>query len=49
MAAWAIIRPSTSKIAVEQSRRSLMFEENAERMSAAPISSATATSALPMT
>ena len=47
--AWAIIRPSTSKIAVEQSCRSLMFEENAERMSAAPISSATATSALPMT
>ena len=40
--AWATIRPSASKIAVEQSRRSLMFAEKAERISAAPISSATA-------
>ena len=37
------------KSAVEQSRRSLMFDENAERISAAPISSAAATSALPIT
>ena len=29
--ACAIIRPASSKIAVEQSRRSLMFAENAER------------------
>ena len=43
--AWATIRPAASKIAVEQSRRSLMFAENAERISAAPISSATARSA----
>ncbi len=47
--AWAIIRPPASKSAVEQSRRSLMFDENAERISAAPISSAAATSALPIT
>ena len=43
--ACAIIRPASSKIAVEQSRRSLMFAENAERMRTAPISSATARSA----
>ena len=47
--AWAIIRPRSSKSAVEQSRRSLMFAENAERISAAPISSATPRSALPST
>jgi len=47
--AWAIIRPCSSKSAVEQSRRSLMFAENAERTRTAPISSATARSALPMT
>jgi len=47
--ACATIRPASSKIAVEQSRRSLMFAENAERMSTAPISSATARSALPIT
>ena len=47
--AWALIRPAWSKSAVEQSCRSLMFDENAERISAAPISSATAWSALPMT
>ena len=41
-------RPA-SKSAVEQSRRSLMLAEKAERMSAAPISSATARSALPRT
>ena len=40
--AWATIRPRASKSAVEQSRRSLMFAENADRTSAAPISSATA-------
>ena len=39
--AWAIIRPPGSKTAVEQSRRSLMLAEWAERTSAAPISSAT--------
>ena len=38
--AWATIRPRWSKSAVEQSRRSLMFAENAERTSTAPISSA---------
>ena len=45
-------RPSaraSSKSAVEQSRRSLMFAENAERISTAPISSATARSAQPIT
>ena len=47
--AWAIIRPLSSKSAVEQSRRSLMFAENAERTSAAPISSQTARSAAPIT
>ena len=46
--AWAIIRPRSSNSAVEQSRRSLMFAEKAERTSTAPISSATARSALPM-
>ena len=30
--AWAIIRPRSSKSAVEQSRRSLMFAEKAERI-----------------
>ena len=39
--ACAIMRPRSSKSAVEQSRRSLMFAEKAERMSTAPISSAT--------
>ena len=43
------MRPRSSKSAVEQSRRSLMFAENAERMSAAPISSAIARSDAPMT
>ena len=43
------ILPASSKSAVEQSRRSLMFAENAERMSAAPISSAIARSAAPIT
>ena len=43
--ACATMRPAASKSAVEQSRRSLMFDENAERTSAAPISSATARSA----
>ena len=38
--ACAIIRPRSSKSAVEQSRRSLMFAENAERIRTAPISSA---------
>ena len=38
--AWAIIRPRSSKIAAEQSRRSLMLAEKDERMSTAPISSA---------
>src|SRR5690242_1087611 len=47
--AWAIIRPRSSKSAVEQSRLSLMFAENAERTRAAPISSATDRRALPMT
>ena len=47
--ACAIMRPSESKRAVEQSRRSLMLAEKAERTSAAPISSATARKALPMT
>ena len=43
------MRPASSKSAVEQSRRSLMFAEKAERTSTAPISSATARSALPIT
>ena len=47
--AWAIMRPSGAKSAVEQSRRSLMLAEKAERTSTAPISSATARSALPRT
>ena len=47
--AWTIMRPARSKSAVEQSRRSLMFEENAERTSTAPISSAIARSELPIT
>src|SRR6187200_2888191 len=47
--ACAIRRPWASKRAVEQSRRSLMLAEKAERMRAAPISSATARRALPST
>ena len=47
--AWTIMRPARSKSAVEQSRRSLMFEEKAERISTAPISSAIARSELPIT
>ena len=46
--ACTIIRPRPSKSAVEQSRRSLMFVENAERTSTAPISSAIARRPLPM-
>ena len=46
--ACAIIRPRSSKSAVEQSRRSLMLAEKAERMSTAPISSAIARRTLPM-
>src|SRR5215475_8476464 len=38
--ACATIRPRSSKSAVEQSRRSLMFAENEERIRTAPISSA---------
>jgi hypothetical protein len=45
--ACAIIRPRASNSAVEQSRRSLMFAENAERTRTAPISSAIARSRLP--
>ena len=47
--AWAIMRPRSSKSAAEQSRRSLMFAEKAERTSTAPISSATDRRALPRT
>ena len=47
--ACATMRPFSSKSAVEQSRRSLMFAENADRTSAAPISSATPRSACPRT
>ena len=47
--AWAIIRPRASKSAVEQSRRSLMFAEKAERTRAAPISSAIERSDAPIT
>src|SRR5215472_1016906 len=47
--AWAMTRPRASKIAVEQSRRSLMLVEYEARMSAAPISSATVRRAAPMT
>ena len=46
--AWTTIRPRSSNSAVEQSRRSLMFAEKAERISAAPISSAIARRPLPM-
>src|SRR5215210_2083309 len=46
--AWATMRPRESKRAAEQSRRSLMLAEKDERTSTAPISSATARSALPM-
>ncbi len=38
--AWAITLPAASKIADEQSARSLMLGENAVRVSVAPISSA---------
>ena len=47
--AWATIRPRRSKSAVEQSRRSLMLAENAERTSTAPISSAIERSDAPIT
>ena len=47
--ACATMRPRSSKSAVEQSRRSLMFAENADRINAAPISSATPRSACPTT
>ena len=47
--ACAIIRPRSSNSAVEQSRRSLTFAENAERIRTAPISSATARSDSPIT
>ena len=47
--AWAIIRPRASKSAVEQSRRSLMFAEKAERTRTAPISSAIERSEAPIT
>ena len=43
------IRPRSSKSAVEQSRRSLMFAEKAERTRTAPISSAIARRTLPIT
>ena len=43
------IRPPSSNSAVEQSRRSLMLAENAERTSTAPISSAIARSEAPIT
>ena len=43
------IRPRWSNRAVEQSRRSLMLAENAERMRTAPISSAMARSDAPIT
>src|SRR5215208_334636 len=46
--ACATMRPRSSKRAAEQSRRSLMFAEKDERTRTAPISSATARSALPM-
>ena len=38
--AWATMRPRASKSAAEQSRRSLMFDEDALRTSTVPISSA---------
>jgi hypothetical protein len=47
--ACAIIRPCSSKSAVEQSRRSLMFAEKDERTSTAPISSAIERNELPRT
>ena len=47
--ACAMTWPRVSKIAVEQSRRSLMLLEYDARMRAAPISSATVRSAEPMT
>ena len=47
--ACATIRPCSSKSAVEQSRRSLMLAEKAERISTAPISSAIARSRAPIT
>src|SRR5579884_126414 len=47
--ACAIIRPPSSKSAVEQSRRSLMFAEKAERIRTTPISSAIDRSAAPST
>src|SRR5919106_3267198 len=46
--ACAIMRPRPSKRAAEQSRLSLMLAEKDERTRTAPISSATARSALPM-
>ena len=46
--AWETICPLGSNSAVEQSRRSLMFAEKAERMSTAPISSAIERSAAPI-
>src|ERR671922_1907380 len=45
--ACTIMRPRSSKSAVEQSRRSLMFAENEERTRTAPISSAIERSAKP--
>src|SRR4051795_7022445 len=47
--AWATMRPSASNSAAEQSRRSLMFDEYAPRISTAPISSAMPASALAST
>src|SRR5919201_4274235 len=47
--ACAIIRPLSSKSAVEQSRRSLMLAEKADLISTAPISSAIDRSELPRT
>ena len=47
--ACAIIRPRSSNSAVEQSRRSLMLAEKAERMRTAPISSAIDRSDAPIT
>src|SRR5947208_12612306 len=47
--ACAIMRPRSSKRAVEQSRRSLMLAENEARISTAPISSAIERSELPRT
>ena len=47
--AWVTIRPTSSKSAVEQSRRSLMFAEKAERTRTAPISSAIARRPLAIT